>query len=126
MNDDERIRTDPPMTLERFAEGLHRHWDRNTKHSENVKMIIAAMGLAGEAGECLEHFKKYIRDGKPVHDNMELAYELGDVIHYWVRCVQATGFSIETILDMNVDKLTRRRAEKAANDTSMRRDWLNP
>lgn len=110
------IRTDPPMTLERFAEGLNRQWDSNEKHSEHVKMVIAAMGMAGEAGECLEHFKKHIRDGKPVNDNMDLAYELGDLIHYWCRCVRATGFSIEDILMMNVEKLRERRARKAAEE----------
>lgn len=112
-------RTDPPMTLERFAEGLNRHWDRSTKHSEHIKMVIAAMGMSGEAGECLEHFKKHIRDGKPVEGNRELAYELGDVIHYWCRCVRATGFSIEDILSMHVEKVRerdKRKAEEAAHE----------
>lgn len=100
------------LTMEAFAEHLHAHWDANRKHSEHVKMTIAAMGLAGEAGESLEYFKKYIRDGAEVRGNVALALELGDVAHYWVRCVRATGFTIEQILLMNEQKLARRRAEK--------------
>lgn len=105
-----------PMTLARFADALNRHWRRNTTHNDRDKMIIAAMGMSGEAGEVLEHFKKNIRDRKPVFQNRELALELGDVLHYWCRLVYETGFTVEDIMQMNVDKLEARRAAKEAEE----------
>jgi hypothetical protein len=103
--------TSERLTLARFSYELNNHWRRSTK-TDRDKLIIAAMGMSGEAGEVLEHFKKHIRDGAPISGNRELALELGDVLHYWCRLVHETGYTVDQIMQMNVDKLEARRAAR--------------
>lgn len=113
-NDSHRLPvTEVPLTLEVFSHDLNAEWNRSGK-SPRDKLVVAAMGMSGEAGEVLEHFKKYIRDGKSVYLNREVALELGDVLHYWCRLVYETGFTVEEVMKMNVEKLEARRATKEA------------
>jgi NTP pyrophosphatase (non-canonical NTP hydrolase) len=78
-------------------------------------VVVSALGLAGETGEVVEHFKKYFRDGRKYFGETEVALELGDVFYYWIRLVQASGFSFEEVLQMNVEKLKVKRDKKKAS-----------
>lgn len=82
---------------------------------KNVGHAYLAMGLAGESGEVLEHFKKSIRngfrDGRADLDPARLDAvkdELGDVMWYWVVLVKELGLDPEEIFQHNIDKLTKR------------------
>lgn len=84
-------------------------FDKTTGHA------YLAMGLAGEAGEVLEHFKKSIRNGfRNGRADLDPARldsvkdELGDVIWYWVVLVKHLGLDPEDIFQGNIDKLTER------------------
>lgn len=81
---------------------------------EQRVMSIAAMGLAGETGETVEHFKKRIRDGNFVAN--EVMHELGDVLHYLTILTYMSGYSLEDIAHMNVVKLEHRDKEKARKE----------
>jgi NTP pyrophosphatase (non-canonical NTP hydrolase) len=79
-----------------------------------VKMPLtyAALGLAGETGEVIEHIKKIVRD----HDfvitkerKLKLQDELGDVLWYVTRLAGEIGVSLRDIIEGNVSKLTDRR-----------------
>lgn len=72
---------------------------------------IWAMGIAGEAGEVLEKWKKivaynegYISD----EDLAELKKELGDVVWYIAVLADSLGLSFEEVMRLNVKKLQDR------------------
>ena len=66
-----------------------------------------AMGLSGEAGECTDIIKKHLFHGHEL-DKEHLAKELGDVAWYLAVCAHIIGCDLETVLQMNVDKLRKR------------------
>lgn len=82
-------------------------------------LAIATLGLVGEAGEVAEKIKKQLR-GDPAHNpmehpdiiarNREVGKELGDIAFYLTWVANYHGFTLGEILDMNVEKLTDRRA----------------
>lgn len=66
--------------------------------------------LASEAGEVAAEFAKPQR--KRVDYNYQaIALELGDVLWYAVNIAARTGYSLEAIMQMNLDKLNARRAK---------------
>ena len=69
--------------------------------------LNGVMGLAGESGECVDMIKKHLFQGHPM-DIEHLAKELGDVAWYLAVTAHAIGYNLETVLQMNVDKLRNR------------------
>lgn len=95
------------------------HWVRNRwnghQPAQNPKgdipfSVIAAMGLAGEVGEVMEHLKKHYRDGKVPGDALKL--EIGDVLHYLTVIAAAYDWTLEEIMQANVRKLEARDAAR--------------
>jgi NTP pyrophosphatase (non-canonical NTP hydrolase) len=72
--------------------------------------LNGVLGLAGESGECVDLMKKHLFQGHTL-DKEHLAKELGDVAWYVAVTAYAIGYDLETILQMNVDKLWRRYPE---------------
>ena len=70
-------------------------------------LINGVMGLRGEAGEAIDLVKKHLAQGHPL-DTHRLALELGDVAWYLAETAQAIGYSLDDILQMNLDKLKAR------------------
>jgi NTP pyrophosphatase (non-canonical NTP hydrolase) len=73
---------------------------------------IWAMGVAGEAGEVIEKWKKIVayKDGKIGDEDLaELAKELGDVVWYIAVLAQSLGLSFDDIMLRNVKKLQDRK-----------------
>lgn len=82
-------------------------------HHANPEMdkSIFAMGIAGEAGEVLEKWKKIVayRDGKISDDALaELSKELGDVLWYIAVFAHELGIELDDIVAQNVAKLASR------------------
>jgi NTP pyrophosphatase (non-canonical NTP hydrolase) len=74
---------------------------------------IWAMGVAGEAGEVVEKWKKIIayQDGKVTEDDLaELAKELGDVVWYIAVMADSLGLSFDDVMQRNVEKLKNRQS----------------
>lgn len=67
----------------------------------------AALGLCGESGEVADLVKKAFFQGHEL-DRDRLAKELGDVAWYLAVGAFAIGYELETVLQMNVDKLRKR------------------
>lgn len=65
------------------------------------------MGLCGEAGEAIDILKKAMYQGHKL-DFEHLAKELGDVAWYLAISAYVLGYDLETILQMNIDKLRER------------------
>ena len=77
-------------------------------HPNNDEILLnGVMGLAGESGECVDMMKKHLFQGHEL-DKEHIAKELGDVAWYIALSAYAMGYDLETILQMNVDKLRKR------------------
>lgn len=77
-------------------------------HPSNDEILLnGVMGLAGESGECVDMMKKHLFQGHEL-DKEYIAKELGDVAWYIALSAYAMGYDLETILQMNVDKLRKR------------------
>ena len=80
-------------------------------YPQEFKIIYPSLGLTGEAGECADKVKKVIRDnGEQFTEEKkyELAKEIGDVLWYCATFANDIGFDLETIGQMNNDKLHSR------------------
>ena len=88
---------------------------------EELQIIEGVMGLAGEAGECVDHCKKAVFQGHDL-DEEHLAKELGDVAWYLAISANAIGYDLETIFQMNIDKLAARYPNGFETDKSVNRD----
>lgn len=96
--------------IKEYEEFVKKTWlgckDREDRHLKDL--FIMATGLGGEAGEVLEKLKKFIRDD--YLDKETLKKELGDVLYYLTTIAATFGFSLEDIMNGNIDKLTNRLA----------------
>lgn len=75
--------------------------------SKNDLLENAAMGLNGEAGELIDHIKKWRFQGHDL-DYDYIAKELGDVAWYIAIGAEAIDMQLNDILVINVEKLKKR------------------
>ncbi|HSX34347.1 MAG TPA: nucleoside triphosphate pyrophosphohydrolase family protein [Candidatus Saccharimonadales bacterium] len=83
---------------------------------------IWAMGVAGEAGEVIEKWKKIVayKDGVVSDDDRrELGKELADVVWYIAVMAKSLDLSLDDLMQQNVEKLQSRKSRgtiKGAGD----------
>jgi len=72
-------------------------------------LIISLLGLAGEAGELLTAYKKYLRDGES-HKlyNTVIKEELGDLLWYLANTASKFNLSLSDIATTNLRKVKAR------------------
>lgn len=80
---------------------------KNPALSTEYQLINGALGLAGESGEIADIIKKHLMQGHPL-DIEHVVKELGDVCWYIAETATAIGYDMETIMQMNIDKLKKR------------------
>ena len=83
-------------------------------------LLNSALGLCGESGEVADLLKKYHFQGHNL-DLDHVAKELGDIAWYLAVGAYAIGYDLETILQMNVDKLKARYPNGFSTDRSLHR-----
>ena len=72
-----------------------------------LPILIAALGLCGEAGEVAEHIKKRVAHSQPL--NVEhLEKELGDVLWYVALMCDCAGLDMADVMEKNIHKLMER------------------
>lgn len=91
----------------------------NMKDSESL-LLNGVMGLCGEAGECIDMVKKHLFQGHPL-DNEHLAKEISDCCWYIAVAAEGLGYDLDTIFQMNVDKLWARYPDGFDAERSMHR-----
>lgn len=84
-------------------------------------LLNGLMGLNGEAGEAIDILKKHLFQGHEL-DTEHMAKELGDVAWYLAVSANAIGYDLETIMQMNVDKLKARYPDGFDAEHSLRRN----
>ena len=81
---------------------------RTASTLESDKLVLnGALGLAGESGEVADHVKKHLFQGHEL-DKENLAKELGDICWYIAITAEGLGYDLESIMQMNIDKLRKR------------------
>lgn len=85
------------------------------------KIMNGALGLTGESGEVADMLKKHCYQGHAL-DTEHVAKELGDIAWYIAFTADALGYDLETILQMNVDKLRKRYPEGFSEERSIHRE----
>lgn len=84
------------------------------------KVRNGCMGLAGEAGECIDILKKHEFQGHALNVD-KLAEELGDVLWYCAELAAGIGMSLEKVAWKNVEKLRRRFPDGFSTERSIHR-----
>ena len=94
--------------------------DRTCKHigdegivilPEMYNLLHATLGMAGEAGELLDAVKKSFIYNKPL-DKENAKEEIRDCLWYIALACRTLEISFEEIMQINIDKLTKRYPEK--------------
>jgi len=80
------------------------------KHEKIVEVMYLTLGLTGETGEIAEKVKKWYRDEKL--DVPLIEKEIGDVCWYLARICDTLGLSFNNVLEKNVQKLSKRKADQ--------------
>ncbi len=84
------------------------------------RLMVSALGLAGEAGEFANLVKKFTAHGHVV-DQSALADELGDVLWYVAEAATSCGLDLGEIAAQNVLKLSERYPEGFSEERSRNR-----
>lgn len=109
----------PPLTLDEYQALAARTAGAGSGDDER-RLMIAALGLAGEAGEFADLIKKRVAHGHEV-SNEKLADELGDVLWYIAEAATTCGISLGDLARQNVEKLRRRYPEGFSQERSRNR-----
>jgi NTP pyrophosphatase (non-canonical NTP hydrolase) len=89
------------MTFDQYQDETQR------TSSNDVSLIVCALGLCGESGEIADHIKKAVAQGHEL-DTEKIAYELGDICWYISQAARAIDMKLSDVIDMNVEKLRKR------------------
>jgi NTP pyrophosphatase (non-canonical NTP hydrolase) len=79
----------------------------NTALNREQCLAMLCLGLTGEAGETVDHFKKHLYHSHPL-DLQKVAKEFGDVLYYLSALAETLGLSMEQIAADNYRKLLAR------------------
>lgn len=85
------------------------------------RLMVAALGLTGEAGEFADQVKKKVAHGHTISLE-EMADELGDVLWYIAEAASSLGLTLDDIAAGNVVKLAIRYPEGFSQERSINRD----
>jgi NTP pyrophosphatase (non-canonical NTP hydrolase) len=96
----------------------------NPDQGATLRMAVAGLGIAGEAGEAAEMVKKHIGHGHPM-DCGKLAKELGDVLWYVAELAAIVGVSLDEVAAANIDKLRQRYPDGFSSERSINRPTGN-
>ena len=95
---------------------------RTASTLEPDKLVLnGALGLNGESGEVADHIKKHLFQGHELDKN-NLAKELGDICWYIAIMAEGLGYDLETIMQMNIDKLRKRYPQGFEAERSLHRE----
>lgn len=77
-------------------------------YPEKHAIVYPALGMIGEAGEVSEKVKKWLRGDRDL-DRGDLIKEIGDVMWYAASLADDLGYTLQDVVDANVEKLSSRK-----------------
>lgn len=89
--------------------------------SERERILLAALGLTGEAGEVAENVKKHLFHEHPF-DRDALRDEMGDVLWYLVFLCDTLCITVEEVMEANVEKRRKRYPHGFSAERSIHRE----
>lgn len=95
-----------------------------TASTTNSKDLIlnGSLGLCGESGEVADVVKKHLFQGHELNRD-KIIKELGDVCWYIAITAEGLGVDLETVMQINIEKLMKRYPEGfEANKSINRKD----
>src|SRR5258708_4275841 len=110
------------MDMNTFQE-LSARTDQTPLRDEGVaagpEIIVPLLGMAGEVGELLSEYKKYLRDGD-AHNlfKARVAEELGDLLWYAANVATKFGLQLSDVAEQNVEKCRDRWGDLADQPSS--------
>lgn len=116
----------PPqsLTLEQFQE-LAKATDRHA--GSETGLLVALLGLAGEAGNLQTWYKKKLRDGDAYQGfELQTAEELGDILWYVANIASRLNLSLGDIARDNLKKTRDRWLESAEPPALYDEEWPEP
>ena len=91
-------------------------------YNQRDNMIHASLGIGGEAGEILDHVKKWAFNNRLL-DHNHLVAEVGDLMWYLNLLVALLGTTWDHVLSVNIAKLEARYPDlKFDAERSLNRD----
>lgn len=108
------------MTINEYQQEALRTENHEGSHCDGM-LVNGVMGLCGESGECMDIVKKYLFQGHAL-DTDHLIEELGDVAWYLATTVASQGYTLEYVLQKNVEKLRKRYPDGFSADRSIHRE----
>lgn len=95
------------MNLIKDYEEKIKEWDM---YPDSIKPGIYIFGMLGELGEVANKYKKVFRDHGGILEQRQKDYalEIGDILWYLTRLSNHMGFTLEEIIEMNMEKLGSR------------------
>ena len=88
---------------------------------KDVMISWWAIGLTGEAGEVADLVKKGVYHQQGI-DKLQMKKELGDVLWYLTELCSTFGFTLEEVMQHNIDKLKARFPEGYSPDRTTFRE----
>lgn len=85
------------------------------------EIMVAALGLSGEAGEFAELVKKWVAHGHEF-DHDAMIKELGDMLWYISYASSALGYNLSCVARENIEKLRKRYPEGFSSELSINRE----
>lgn len=83
-------------------------------------LSCVGLGLAGEAGEVVDHIKKHLHHGHDL-DRAKLVKEAGDLLWYVAALATLLGEDMSEVARQNVAKLERRYPDGFSHEASRNR-----
>lgn len=93
------------MDCREYQEKAHRTINEDLSFREQLSNMC--MGLAGESGEVIDCFKKYMYQGHNLN-YCKILEELGDALWYLTNLASLLNISLEEIMEENIKKLEKR------------------
>ena len=98
--------------------------NRISGNEELVKFTHFALGIGTEAGEIQDILKKALVYGKTI-DKTNLKEEIGDLLWYVDRLCKMNNWTLEEVMEMNINKLKVRYGDKFTEEAALNRNLEN-
>lgn len=92
------------MNSAEYAKEVHRTCDIEDRRE---LLTLTALGIAGEAGEVVDIIKKVLYHEHEL-DAPTLCKEMGDLLWYITLLCDTAGFTLDEVMQANVEKLRQR------------------